>query len=109
MGNPGPLKQALMNVMINAAQAIETKGFVKLSVIEKGDSVVIKILDSGCSIPVKHRKRLFEPFFTTKPVGEGSGLGLSVVHGIVKSHKGVIKHKHNSPKGTIFSISFPKN
>lgn len=108
MGNPGPLKQALMNVMINAAQAIETKGFVKLSVIEKGDSVVIKILDSGCGIPVKHRKRLFEPFFTTKPEGQGQGLGLSVAYTAIEQHQGKISISSKENKGTVVEITIPK-
>lgn len=108
MGNPGPLKQALMNVMINAAQAIEAKGFVKLSVIEKGDSVVIKILDSGCGIPIKHRKRVFEPFFTTKPEGQGQGLGLSVAYTAIEQHQGKISISSKENKGTVVEITIPK-
>ncbi|WP_455169066.1 ATP-binding protein, partial [Aegicerativicinus sediminis] len=52
--------------------------------------------------------KVFEPFFTTKPTGEGSGLGLSVVHGIINSHKGTISYASNKPKGTVFTIYFPK-
>ena len=55
------------------------------------------------------KDKIFEPFYTTKPLGEGSGLGLSVVHGIIKSHKGEISIAQNIPKGTIFKIKLPLN
>ncbi len=108
MGNPGPLKQALMNVMINAAQAIDTKGVIKLSVQESGDRVIIKILDSGCGIPAQHLKRVFEPFFTTKPEGQGQGLGLSVAYTAIEQHQGKISISSKEAKGTVVEISIPK-
>ena len=108
MGNPGPLKQALMNVMINAAQAIEGKGFVKLTVIDAAQSVTIKILDSGCGIPAKHLKRIFEPFFTTKPEGQGQGLGLSVAYTAIEQHQGKISISSKESKGTVVEITIPK-
>ena len=108
MGNPGPLKQALMNVMINAAQAIDKQGFVKLSVLDKGASVSIKILDSGCGIPAKHLQRIFEPFFTTKPEGQGQGLGLSVAYTAIEQHQGKISISSKEGKGTVVEITIPK-
>lgn len=108
MGNPGPLKQALMNVMINAAQAVDGKGFIKLTVIDAAQSVTIKILDSGCGIPVKHLKRIFEPFFTTKPEGQGQGLGLSVAYTAIEQHHGKISVSSKEAKGTVVEITIPK-
>ena len=108
MGNPGPLKQALMNVVINAAQAIDDKGFIKLTVIDAADSVTIKILDSGCGIPAKHLKRVFEPFFTTKPEGQGQGLGLSVAYTAIEQHQGKISISSKEAKGTVVEITIPK-
>ena len=108
MGNPGALKQALMNVMINAAQAIDKQGFVKLSVLDKGASVSIKILDSGCGIPAKHLQRIFEPFFTTKPEGQGQGLGLSVAYTAIEQHQGKISISSKEGKGTVVEITIPK-
>ena len=108
MGNPGPLKQALMNVMINAAQAIDGKGFIKLTVIDAAQSVTIKILDSGCGIPAKHLKRIFEPFFTTKPEGQGQGLGLSVAYTAIEQHHGKISVSSKEAKGTVVEITIPK-
>ena len=108
MGNPGPLKQALMNVVINAAQAIDDKGFIKLTVIDAADSVIIKILDSGCGIPTKHLKRVFEPFFTTKPEGQGQGLGLSVAYTAIEQHQGKISISSKEAKGTVVEITIPK-
>ncbi len=108
MGNPGPLKQALMNVMINAAQAVDDKGFIKLTVIDAAQSVTIKILDSGCGIPAKHLKRIFEPFFTTKPEGQGQGLGLSVAYTAIEQHQGKISVSSKEAKGTVVEITIPK-
>ena len=108
MGNPGPLKQALMNVMINAAQAVDGKGFIKLTVIDAAQSVTIKILDSGCGIPAKHLKRIFEPFFTTKPEGQGQGLGLSVAYTAIEQHHGKISVSSKEAKGTVVEITIPK-
>ena len=108
MGNPGPLKQALMNIVINAAQAIDDKGFIKLTVIDAADSVIIKILDSGCGIPTKHLKRVFEPFFTTKPEGQGQGLGLSVAYTAIEQHQGKISISSKEAKGTVVEITIPK-
>jgi len=108
MGNPGPLKQALMNIVINAAQAIDDKGFIKITVFDTTESVKIKILDSGCGIPSQNMKRIFEPFFTTKPEGQGQGLGLSVAYTAVEQHQGKISISSKEAKGTVVEIVVPK-
>ncbi|MRH99998.1 sensor histidine kinase [Kriegella sp. EG-1] len=100
--------QVLFNLIMNAVFYSPKKGHIRLNVIDKPNNIEINISDEGIGIPKKNDDKVFEPFFTTKPIGEGSGLGLSVVHGILNSHKGSIRHKPNSPKGTIFTVDFPK-
>lgn len=102
------LTQVVFNLVINAIYFSPINGKIIVSIDETDKEVQLKISDEGIGIPTKSKDNIFNPFFTTKPTGEGSGLGLSVVHGIVKSHKGAIKYKANKPKGTIFIICFPK-
>ncbi|SHF13937.1 Signal transduction histidine kinase [Arenibacter palladensis] len=103
------LTQVIFNLVLNAIYFSPVKGEIKIDVKETESMVEITITDEGPGIDRKIRDKIFEPFYSTKPVGEGSGLGLSVVHGIVKSHKGTIKYRSNKPKGTIFTVDFPKN
>jgi signal transduction histidine kinase len=103
------LTQVIFNLVINAIYFSPINGKINIDVEDKSKTVQIKISDEGKGIDAKKAENIFTPFFTTKPVGEGSGLGLSVVHGIIKSHKGTIIHQPNLPKGTIFVISFPKS
>lgn len=102
------LTQVIFNLVINAIYFSPEKGQIWIQVKDEKNKIVIKIKDQGSGIKKSDADAIFTPFYTTKPLGEGSGLGLSVVHGIVKSHKGTINHKANSPKGTIFTIHFPK-
>ena len=102
------LTQVLFNIIMNAVYYSPIDGTIDVSVTEKDSEIRIRISDDGKGIGAEHEDKVFEPFFTTKPVGEGSGLGLSVVHGIIASHKGSISHKPNTPKGTIFTVDFPK-
>lgn len=102
------LTQVLFNLIVNAIYFSPPQSTILVEVREKGGNVVLKISDEGTGIPKDKAETVFAPFFTTKPMGEGSGLGLSVVHGIVKSHQGTIEHGPNTPKGTIFTIKFPK-
>lgn len=106
--NPASFKQALMNVMLNAAQATSENGFVKLSIIDKGESICLKVLDSGSGISPQNLSRIFEPFFTTKPEGQGHGLGLSVAYTAIEQHQGKIKINSKEGKGTIVEIVLPK-
>lgn len=105
--DPIQLTQVLFNLLINALHASTKDSQIKVVVDEKEDQLSIMICDEGTGIKDEHTSKIFEPFFTTRPVGEGSGLGLSVVHGIVKSHKGKILVSKNKPKGTIFEVLLP--
>lgn len=103
------LTQVLFNLLINAIYASPEQAAITVSLLQSGNEVLIRVSDSGPGIPEGEKQRIFEPFFTTKPVGEGTGLGLSVVHGIVKSHRGTISVRDNSPSGAIFEIRLPSN
>ena len=102
------LTQVLFNVLINAIYASPKKSQITCKLTQDTTRFNISIADQGVGIAPQHKPKVFDPFFTTKPVGEGSGLGLSVVHGIIKSHKGDISFRENTPQGTIFNISIPK-
>ena len=102
------LTQVVFNLVINAIYFSPENGHISIDVNNQEREVVLIIKDEGKGISKEISEFIFNPFYTTKPVGEGSGLGLSVVHGIMKSHKGTIKHGSNRPKGTIFTLTFPK-
>ena len=99
--------QVLFNLLINAIYVSPKNGKIEISVTNDSNSFYIEIADEGPGISKEIKSRIFEPFFTTKPLGEGSGLGLSVVHGIIKSHRGNIVTFENKPGGTIFQITLP--
>ncbi|HBA88827.1 MAG TPA: two-component sensor histidine kinase [Geobacter sp.] len=108
-GNANQLQQVLMNLMINAQQAMGgAGGTVKLSARScEGGGVELRVADNGPGIPPGIRGRIFDPFFTTKPAGQGTGLGLSVTYGIVKDHGGEIRLESEEGKGTAFIITLP--
>jgi signal transduction histidine kinase len=105
--DPIQLTQVLFNLFINAIYHSPENSVIKIQVSNNKNNLFIEIADEGKGIQQKNKERIFEPFFTTKPLGEGSGLGLSVVHGIVKSHRGTITTFQNKPKGSIFKIRLP--
>jgi len=106
---PAQLNQALMNVLINAIQAVEIKGHIDLIVEEKEDSIQLIVKDDGCGIPEELNNRIFEPFFTTKPVGTGTGLGLSITYKIIHDlHHGSIDVFSELGRGSTFVLSIPK-
>lgn len=108
MGFPGQIDQVLMNLFTNAAQAIgERGGTLTISVETRDDRVLLAVVDDGPGIAKDVLPRIFDPFFTTKDVGEGSGLGLSIVHGIVDRHGGHIEVDSEVGRGTRFAIAFP--
>ena len=108
-GNANQLQQVLMNLMINAQQAMAgASGTVRLSA-RKGerDCVELRVSDNGPGISKEIQQRIFDPFFTTKPAGQGTGLGLSVTYGIVKDHGGDIRLESGEGEGATFIITLP--
>ncbi|OPY75201.1 MAG: Wide host range VirA protein [Syntrophorhabdus sp. PtaU1.Bin050] len=124
LADPAQIHQVLMNLCTNSAHAMKKKGgLLEISVMREyfekddllpspdmkpGDYVMLKIRDTGCGMKPEVLERIFDPFFTTRVLGEGTGLGLSVVHGIVKSHGGAVKVESEPGKGSAFSIYLPK-
>ncbi len=104
---PSQLNQVFMNILVNAAHAIETKGVITLRTGAEGDKVWVEVEDTGKGIAPEHLTRIFDPFFTTKPVGKGTGLGLSVSYSIVEKHHGKIEVKSEVGKGTVFRVWLP--
>jgi signal transduction histidine kinase len=104
---PMQLNQVFLNLLVNAAQAIEDKGDIYLDVSATDDVITIKIRDTGCGIEQAHLQKIFEPFFTTKPVGTGTGLGLSLSYSILQKHQGKISVESEPGQGTCFTISLP--
>jgi signal transduction histidine kinase len=101
------IEQALANLLKNAIQASAPGGYVKISWHLWDNQAVFQIEDSGSGIDEQSRKKLFEPFFTTKPVGEGTGLGLAVVHGIIEAHGGSIDVGSSPMGGACFKLMLP--
>jgi len=102
------LTQVLFNIIMNALYYSPPKATIDIQASKGQKGIVILIQDQGPGIDDTLSDKIYEPFYTTKPVGEGSGLGLSVVHGIMSSHKGSISFYANSPSGTVFELCFPK-
>ncbi len=124
LADPTQIHQVLMNLCTNAAQAMDENGgvlFVGLDCLElkekdlkeeadlrPGLYVRLTVKDTGCGIDQVIKDRIFDPYFTTKEVGKGSGMGLSVVHGIVKSHDGMVTVASKPNQGTTFKVYFPR-
>ena len=122
LADPTQLQQVLLNLAINARDAVEGTGQVSLRVrnrsfqpqpfgtssdVRPGRFVEFEIRDDGVGIDAETRERMFEPFFTTKEVGSGTGLGLSVVYGVVRSHDGWVEVKSLPGEGTRIRVYFP--
>jgi signal transduction histidine kinase len=105
--HPGKVNQVFLNLLVNAAQACARGGLVTVRTRPEPPGVVAEVEDNGCGIRPEHRSRLFEPFFTTKPVGQGTGLGLSVSFGIVRDHGGTIEVESEVGRGTTFRVRLP--
>jgi len=104
---PQQLNQVFMNLLVNAAQAIENKGEIRIVTQANDGYVEIKISDTGVGIPKENLSKIFDPFFTTKEEGKGTGLGLNVTYQIVKKHKGTIDVESTVGAGTTFTIRIP--
>ncbi|MDZ7869070.1 MAG: ATP-binding protein [Rheinheimera sp.] len=104
---PNQINQVLLNLLVNAAQAMDHKGHLHLRAWQQDQSVCIEVRDSGPGIAPEHMSRLFEPFFTTKPVGSGTGLGLSLSYSIIKKHQGDILVQSKPGEGASFIVCLP--
>jgi len=123
--HPGKINQVFLNLLMNAVQACEPGGNIEIRTALDADSglepseiqnpkskiqnVIVEIEDNGCGIPPENLPRLFDPFFTTKPVGQGTGLGLSVSYGIIRDHGGAIEVDSALGRGSTFRILLPVN
>ena len=112
--NIGGLNQVFLNLLVNAAHAIQdagkdlASGEIKISTALDGDTAVIRISDNGCGVPPEHLSKLYDPFFTTKEVGRGTGQGLAITHSIlVDKHGGDIGVKSRVGVGTEFVLRLP--
>jgi signal transduction histidine kinase len=99
------LREALINLVLNAVDAMPQGGAITLETRHEGDWVVLSVSDTGTGIPPEVRRRIFEPFFTTKE--SGTGLGLSIVSGIISSYGGTIGVDSDCGVGTTFTIRLP--
>jgi len=108
MGNKSQLQQVFVNLFVNASYAMENNGVLSITSMENTNSLVIQVTDTGMGMDKKTLQQLFTPFFTTKPVGEGTGLGLSVSYAILQAHDATINVKSVEGLGTTFELSFNK-
>jgi signal transduction histidine kinase len=108
-GSRRELEQVLLNLVMNAVQAIRPgdEGVVRVSTARRGTEVEIAVADNGCGIPEDVIERIFDPFFTTKAVGEGTGLGLSISHEIVRRHGGRLRLESAVGRGTRARVQLP--
>lgn len=103
--DPDQIKEAILNMVINASEAMVAGGTIELSVAREGDAIAINVKDEGAGVPEDHLAHIFDPFYTTKP--NGTGLGLSIAHQIMEQHGGRIEVNRNPDRGMTFSLFFP--
>ena len=106
---PSQLNQVFMNLLVNAAHAITGRGRITVRTGADAGEVWVEVEDTGGGIPPEHLDRIFDPFFTTKPVGQGTGLGLSLSYQIVRKHDGRIEVRSEVGKGSVFRVVIPRN
>ncbi len=106
-GKPGAISQVILNLLVNAADAIEGFGNIEVNSCIKNDEIKVTVKDNGQGIPQNHITRIFDPFFTTKDVGKGTGLGLAVSRSIVKNHGGRLSVDSKEGEGSSICIHLP--
>ena len=104
---PSQINQVFMNLLVNAAHAITQHGTISLRSGQEGERVWLSVSDTGVGIPPEQLSKIFDPFFTTKPIGQGTGLGLSVSYGIINKHGGHIHVDSQPGQGTTFTVWLP--
>lgn len=107
LADPDQMNQVFLNLILNACQAMPEGGTLSLALHPTDSMVELTIQDTGCGIPQEQLSKIFDPFFSTKAVGEGTGLGLTVVHGILQEHQGAIRVSSVPGQGTTFIVSLP--
>jgi signal transduction histidine kinase len=107
-GHAARLGQVFLNLVVNAAQAVDRGGTIEVSSDFDDDHVYVAVQDDGSGIDPALRKRLFEPFVTTKPPGEGTGLGLYISRTLVNEMGGTIESLPATPRGTIMRVTLPR-
>ena len=107
LGDKNQLQQVLINLSLNACEAMPNGGTLLLATSAEDGRIGIEVTDTGCGIKKEHLDKVLEPFFTTKPVGKGTGLGLSVSYGIVQQHGGTLEVDSQEGKGTTFKVTLP--
>lgn len=105
--SPSQINQVFLNLIVNAAQAIEGMGIIQLRTYTDANDVIVEIKDNGKGIPADILPKIFDPFFTTKDVGEGTGLGLSIAYQIIQQHGGDMQVHSTTGQGTQFTIRLP--
>lgn len=107
--NLAQVNQVFMNLIVNAAQAMESQGTITITTKIDGANAVLEFRDNASGIPANKIGSIFDPFFTTKPIGSGTGLGLSISYGIIQRHGGTIEVDSEVGVGTTFSVRLPLN
>jgi len=105
--SPNQLNQVFMNLFINASQAIDGKGEIRIRTRADDAKVCIQIADNGKGILPEHLPKIFDPGFTTKGTGVGTGLGLAICYNIIQKHKGSITVESEPGRGTEFTLTLP--
>jgi signal transduction histidine kinase len=108
LGDAGQLEQVFVNLLINAADACEGGGAVRVVVSERDRLIRIEVRDDGCGISPENLPQVLDPFFTTKKRGQGTGLGLSIAFDIVKNHGGTLEIESTPGKGTNVIVELPR-
>ena len=105
----GQINQVFMNILDNAQGAIKGTGDIYITAKKEGENIVVEFKDTGCGIAPENINKIFEPFYTTKPVGQGTGLGMSIAYRVIQAHNGKISVESEVGKGTKITLSLPIN
>jgi len=105
--NAGQINQVILNLLVNASQAVDKDGVIRVTTLHDDGEVIVSVSDNGCGMDDTVMSRMFEPFFTTKDVGKGTGLGLSMSYSIIERHGGLIDVQSKPGDGTTVTIRLP--